>query len=282
MLENLSDNLLLNQTASEVLKEKKHTAKVLEYLAEIERRKLYADLGLHSLFSYCTKILKYSEGEATVRVNATRLIKDIPEVKVKIEAGEINLTAASKIQTFFKNEKPNSKEKQKLIKDVTGKSTRETEKIIDKKSKSPKKKSKKIILDDKLLNKLELIQSEYDDCSEYEAIHALIDKELIEIKRRKLKRKSKSTPENQRYLKREIKEEVDKRAQGRCEYISPLTKKRCPCRSKLQYDHIKPVGIGGMSTKENLRKLCPTHNIRAAIKVFGPKIMEKSQERSRC
>ena len=38
---------------------------VVRYLAELDSRKLYLELGYSSLFSYCRSVLGYSEGART-------------------------------------------------------------------------------------------------------------------------------------------------------------------------------------------------------------------------
>ena len=38
---------------------------------------------------------------------------------------------------------------------------------------------------------------------------------------------------------------------------------------RLQVDHIRPYALGGASSVENLRLLCPSHNLFMAEKVFG-------------
>ena len=112
---------------------------MLEHLQEIENRKVYCDLGIESLFKYCTQVLKYSEAEASVRVNATRLIKAVPNAKEKIDKGELNLTNASAIQRFFSNNQIAPEEKDHVIEKVKGKSTRDTNKNFRSNERHPKK-----------------------------------------------------------------------------------------------------------------------------------------------
>ena len=152
-LKNLSDEKLLATTSKIVLEEKRLTSLVLEHLQEIENRKVYCDLGIDSLFKYCTRILKYSEAEASVRVNAIRLIKAVPKAKEKIDKGELNLTNASAIQRFFKSNQTPAEEKDHVIEKVKGKSTRDTNKILD--QMSGIQRNKTITINERMLNKLE-------------------------------------------------------------------------------------------------------------------------------
>ena len=64
-LENLSDYELLNAVCQLQGNEREVTLKIIYHLIEIERRKLYFAQGYSSMFDYCTRKLKYSEGGKT-------------------------------------------------------------------------------------------------------------------------------------------------------------------------------------------------------------------------
>ncbi len=81
---------------------------------------------------------------------------------------------------------------------------------------------------------------------------------------------AKSSPQPQasstsRFIPLQFKRKIFARSNGQCEYISPLTKARCPSRAHLQVDHITPLACGGTTTLKNLRHLCQTHNLKAAL-----------------
>ena len=104
----------------------------------------------------------------------------------------------------------------------------------------------------------------FDSCSELEALEALMDGYLEKKEQEKPMRNSNIKSKNQRYITRKVKEAVNARAKGQCEYVG-ATGKRCHCRINLQQDHIKPIAYGGSSNVENLRILCFAHNQRAWI-----------------
>ncbi|PIT99630.1 MAG: hypothetical protein COT74_11590, partial [Bdellovibrionales bacterium CG10_big_fil_rev_8_21_14_0_10_45_34] len=60
----LKDQELLSKTKSLVQKERELLTEVLQHMREIDRRKLFSDLGYRSLFDYAVKELGYSEGQA--------------------------------------------------------------------------------------------------------------------------------------------------------------------------------------------------------------------------
>ena len=113
-LKRLSNYKLLSQTKTLVQKERKLNIFILQHLQEIELRKLYLEKGFSSLFDYAVRELGYSSGAAYRRIKAMRLCRDIPETKAQIELGKLNLSTASKLQSFF--ERQNEKQKRKLKK----------------------------------------------------------------------------------------------------------------------------------------------------------------------
>src|SRR5438874_2682452 len=104
----LSNIELLINTKHAAATEKLATLALLEHLAEIESRRLFAERAFSSLFEYVVKELGYSESQAAERINAMRLVKQVSEVKEQIQAGELTMTAASQIHRFFKAERKNT------------------------------------------------------------------------------------------------------------------------------------------------------------------------------
>jgi len=68
-----------------------------------------------------------------------------------------------------------------------------------------------------------------------------------------------------RFIPANLKRAIHSRSGGQCEWRSAKTGERCPSRSRLQIDHIRPLALGGATTRENLRHLCSNHNARAAV-----------------
>ncbi len=102
-LQSLSDRQLLQQTQQLVRKEREILSEILQHLKEMERRKLYSDLGHGSLFEYCLRELKYSEAQAGRRLQALKLIRELPQVEEQIASGALNLTHICQAQSFFKH-----------------------------------------------------------------------------------------------------------------------------------------------------------------------------------
>ena len=104
----LSDQDLHDDTVQIAQDEREKTQKILLHLREVERRKLYLKHRLDSLHSYCTAVLKYSEGSASRRVNASRLLGDLPEIAEKVLKGQVNLSNLSMAQSFIRADERSS------------------------------------------------------------------------------------------------------------------------------------------------------------------------------
>ncbi|MBS1984909.1 MAG: hypothetical protein JST16_12130, partial [Bdellovibrionales bacterium] len=98
----LKDSELLSTTKELVQKERAVTMEVLRHLQEIERRKLFADLKYPSLFEYAVHELSYSEAAAGRRIQAMRLMSELPEVASKIESGALSLSNICQARSFFR------------------------------------------------------------------------------------------------------------------------------------------------------------------------------------
>jgi hypothetical protein len=78
-----------------------------------------------------------------------------------------------------------------------------------------------------------------------------------------------------RYITKDFKQTLWIRSAGQCEFVDPLTKRRCECRKHLQVDHIYPLGLGGKTDIKNLRLVCRSHNQLFAIQSYGIQHMAK-------
>lgn len=131
------DHELLLSTKTLVARERELATDVLRHLAEIERRKLYADLKFPSLFEYAVRELGYSEAAASRRIQAMRLVKEIPEVEAKIQSGALSLSNISQAQVFFRELKRTEptrvvsrEEKTAVLDKLEQKSAREAKQVL--------------------------------------------------------------------------------------------------------------------------------------------------------
>ncbi len=135
-LNHLTDQQLALDIKNICQKERVLLTQVLYPLKEIETRKLFSSFGYSSLFDYACNELKYSSDQAYRRIQAMRLLKDIPEVAFKIDSGELSLSNITQAQKYFKdtkiltNETMNKSEKINVLKKLMNKSVRDGQKEL--------------------------------------------------------------------------------------------------------------------------------------------------------
>jgi 5-methylcytosine-specific restriction endonuclease McrA len=276
-------------------------AQMLEYLAELDSRRGYRELGYSSLFSYCTKELKYSEASAYRRIAAARVVAEHPEVLVKIRDGAMHLCAVAELAKVLTEEN-----KAELIPAATGASKREVEQVIV--PYLPEQRPKRDRIVRKRMKAAEpdsqpLFSAHPPEKRAQEAIHFAFDadeeflrlykeakaltgkgtiadvlkaalKRLVEVKspvqrahRRKLREATRAKSRT-RHIPAAVRDEVFIRDEGRCSFCS-ADGRRCDETQRLQVDHIQPFALSGSHAAENLRLLCPAHNKLMAERLFG-------------
>lgn len=185
-LKNMKDSKLLKETEKFVSKEKAIMAIVLEHLYEIYRRRLYSDEGYESLFKYLVHKLKYSEGEAVIRVSAVMLMHKTKYVCEKIASGQLTLTNASMLNTAINNKEHEtgeiigSKKTEELINSILDTPTRKADREIREELKLKPKSTINLRLGRRVLAKIERLRIIYGDISEVEIFEILLDEKIRE------------------------------------------------------------------------------------------------------
>jgi hypothetical protein len=108
------------------------------------------------------------------------------------------------------------------------------------------------------------------------ALEALIG----QLEQRKFAATAKPRPRrstaNPRYIPAHVRRSVWARDGGQCTFVS-ATGKRCPARSRLEFDHLDPVARGGQATVARMRLRCRAHNQYAAECTFGTAFMSNKR-----
>ena len=94
-LSSLSDGDLLTQLERVCAQERNVTAQLVALLMEVDARKLYAQQGCSSLFTYCVQVLHFSEHAAYLRIEAARAARRFPVILDRLADGSLHLTAVS-------------------------------------------------------------------------------------------------------------------------------------------------------------------------------------------
>ena len=286
----LLDNELLVETEKLVLDERRLLLEVLRHLREIQRRKLFVEIGYTSLHDYAVRHLKYSDDQAARRIAAMRLLSELPMLTAKVEAGMLSLTTMAIAARFFREEEKvttvTSEFKIAVLEEIAGLSTREAERRLIASSSDPEayrarvcesvrpvsstENEVRIVLTDAVLEKINtlrgLLSHKKPGISISELISILCDLGIAEwdparAVRRRLLRRDGGAQElvevNRRAPSAEMKRAVFRAAKGRCQ--------NCNSKFFLEVDHILPWSQGGKTQGSNLRVLCRNCNQRRAI-----------------
>ena len=70
------------------------------------------------------------------------------------------------------------------------------------------------------------------------------------------------------------------RDQGRCTFVSEGGR-RCPARTRLEFDHVEAVARGGRASVAGIRLRCRAHNQYEAECTFGAEFMRQKRETAR-
>ncbi len=294
-LKSLDCQALLKQIRLAAKTEQSLTLQVIELIAEIDRRKLYLDLGFGSIFEFVTKDLGYEPTSAMRRIQAARAISEMPELKAKIADRSLSLSVVSQAQSFLRKKandqgkKISTEEKTELYKILENKSAREAEKELFKIAPELclKSKEQEKILSENLTELRFVIDAETKAKTDElrlwlshqnpDMAQAQFYKIMVEKLHRQLDPNKPAKPQfdfspsitdaetdaakkRSRHIPTAIKNLVWRRDLGCCRFVDAKSKKKCESKYQVQLDHIHPFRHMGEHRAENLRLYCGKHN----------------------
>ncbi|MGZ3782867.1 MAG: hypothetical protein ACXVCY_19645 [Pseudobdellovibrionaceae bacterium] len=136
LLSKISNFDLEFQLKNLVAKERKLLHVILEHIREVDVRKIYLERAYSSLYEYLVKELGYSGSAAMRRLEAARLLKEVPTLAEKIQEGSVNLSQIGELSRALKEKektcgmKVSSAQKEELVAVIMGKTTQETQKEL--------------------------------------------------------------------------------------------------------------------------------------------------------
>lgn len=268
--------------------ERRITAEIVDLIREADRRRLPLERGYPSLFAWLIKEFGYSNSAAYRRIQAARLQKDIPELNQMLEAGTVNLSTVSQVQTAIRNHEKtvgpvSVTEKREVVSRIVDKSSADTELVLAEIfPNSPPKESLRrnstenstltVVLDAEtraLLENLKVQLSHVDPEAPWG--------EVIKYALRKVTRPVAAAAARGEKSQAQIRRDILARG---CEFQDPSTRRVCGSRFRLEIDHVVPRAKGGPDTEDNLRCLCRNHNLLLAEHHFGRRKMEKYWRRN--
>jgi hypothetical protein len=276
--DHLSDQELHEETLKIHHQERRLLTNLIHHLRENERRRLFASFKCESLQDYLEFEIGYSEDQAWRRVDAIKLLEDLPELEEKINRGLHCLTNLNSAHALFKKEAEFStaftrEEKLEILEAIEQTPTRAAQRMLPQYSSVPKElrdeKKHGLSMDElenneKIQAKLEKLKGLLAHSNPNISTVDLIDK-LCDLGIKSwdpgsaAPRKSSSKAAKYRAVWR--------KAKSGCE--------NCGSGHALQIEHILPRALGGTDDPLNLKLLCRSCNQRSAIEVFGLEKMEK-------
>jgi 5-methylcytosine-specific restriction endonuclease McrA len=124
-LRQLDKQHLLREFSALVEKDRRDTATMLAYIAEIDRRKLYLEHACPSMFAFCTTRFHMSEAVAARRIRAGRATCRFPCISGMVARGELHLSGIHQLAGHLTEE--NHKE---VLQRAKHRSMREIERLI--------------------------------------------------------------------------------------------------------------------------------------------------------
>jgi len=279
-LSKLTDKQLIVNSKSLVKQESALLVTILHHIKEIDRRRLYADFKQPGLLELVMHELGYPRDQALRRIQAMRLLREIPQVELMMESGDLNLTHVGIVQSLFSHQKKEGRaydqgEKISVLKKVAGQSTREAQKIVFALADTPLKFKEriKIVGEDAYevtfttkevtvqnLEKLKgMLAHSHPGITLDQLIHKLTELGFEAFK------PVNSVVSPRPNSKAELKRQIWQRDNGQCT--------NCGSVYAVEEDHLWPKAKGGQYSLENLRLLCRSCNQRAAVKHYGVKKM---------
>lgn len=296
-LKSVSAHQLVSDLKSLVKKENEILHLIIEYVREVDVRRLYLERGFPSLFEFMTKEMGYTAGSAQRRIDAARLSRDIPDLGKKIEQGKVNLHQISEIQRAARqaakttDRKISKNEKADLIEKLENLNLKQSQILISQQFNLPLIEMEKqrhqmdssvrleLTLSEEQMKKLERCKELLSHCDPTANFADVIERISDEF----LKKKEVSLPKTNTLQKTDAspprEEENDTNAHCQmevavpvstrrlvfqrdqcCQYRSPTTGKKCESRYFLQVDHKIPRWAGGGNGLKNLQLLCAAHN----------------------
>lgn len=293
---NLSNRALLDETMRLARDARQTTAKLIAALAEVDARKLWADEGCSSLYAYCTQVLRFSEHEAYLRMEAARVAQQFPVVLQMLATGDLSLTNIGLLKPHLTVE--NHVE---LLDAAGGKSRREVARQVAalrhpddhecrpamiRPSAADRFEITVEIRDityEKLQRAKDLLSHTIPDGNIGEIIERALTSLIRELERSKYAatdrpRCARNAKPGSRYIAAGVRRTVWRRDDGRCAFVGPHG--RCTATAFLEFHHIVPFAAGGAATVENIELRCRAHNQREAELYFRSQLPLLVRERS--
>ncbi|MES2801047.1 MAG: HNH endonuclease signature motif containing protein [Bdellovibrionota bacterium] len=277
-LKNFTQSELDQRMKTLAQKERDLLHEVLLTIKEIDSRRTYLELGFGSLFDYLVCGVGYSEGSAQRRIDAARLLKEIPQIAEKIQCGEIKLNQISLVQKaareVFKTQsvRVTADDKMELLNNLRSKSHFESQKEVASFFGLPviELNKQKVQADESVRIEFTLSKEAFEKLKQAQELlsHAVPHQELAMflehvcdkiIKQKTAPKLAAPAANMEATLFSTLKKKVLS-TQACCQFKSPITGKVCGNKWLPQVDHKHSRWAQGQNELSNLQRLCAQHN----------------------
>lgn len=129
---NFSDDGLIAHVEKIAHNDRARLVEFMYCLREIEIRRLFSARKFPSIYAFLTDHLKYSNGEALLRIDTMRVMRDNPEVEAMLLEGSINMSNLALARLLFRKEEKAGRaiDKGEVIRKLQNVSARMAKKIL--------------------------------------------------------------------------------------------------------------------------------------------------------
>jgi HNH endonuclease len=247
-------------------------AELLKAINEVDLQRVYESFHLTSTFAYCLKILGLSEGATSYFITVARKMRDVPELGLAIEQGELSVSKAARVVSVLTTEnqeellgKASKMTKNEIEKEVArlapGKRKRATmrsvgedrQRVTAELSSSYAGKLKRVQdLESQRKSKVVAIETAIES-----ALDAYLEK-YDPLKKAERSRMKPSKAKPSRKLDATTQHAVMKRDHAECQEI--VDGEKCCQKRWIDVHHIIEVQNGGTNELSNLITLCRGHH----------------------
>ena len=312
--QDLSDEALLDELRSACAQSNAITVHIIRLLIETESRRLYAVDACSSMFDYCVRRLKMSEGVAYLRLAAARAVRDFPTLAARVTSGDLNLSTLARLRQHLTSE--NVEELADAVRGMTKRQVieflhsrnatipagptaprlRKLPRMKTANAMAPAPKREVEAIADMLYRlALTLDRAERDELlyvrdmmmhrspsgdlkavvmAGVRALRMDLEREIHAKTDRPRQSSKKPTLAKTVHIPAAVRREVFARDGHRCTYTNGKGD-RCPATKLLELDHIVSPLHGGSNEASNVRVRCKAHNLWHAENVFGKEHVRK-------
>jgi hypothetical protein len=277
----LSDDALCAELEACVAVGRENDVRVLVYLMAVEERGLYLQRACSSMYDFCKRKLRFSDGQTYRRLMSARLAKRYPFLLPLIASGATHMSTLAQIKRFVTADNVHS-----LVAETAGKNRDEVDRVLARRfgvERTPLSSRGMILIDEELEG---LIQRSFElEC------HAVPDGDRLKLAKRafrsliaRAEKNKRATAERPRpaptnptkTIPRASTRAMFEKHGDQCSFVDPSTGERCGSRIFIQRNHRRMRVHGGTHDADNLDPHCGPHNRFLAALALGRERIQRA------